>query len=114
MTFEDLDAYARTLPGVTVEQPFGPFPVYKVGGRMFALLGDEHLSFKATDIAFEVLVEEGRARPAPYLARAKWVAFPTAELADLDPEEVRGWLSTAHALVAAKLTRAKKRELGLA
>jgi predicted DNA-binding protein (MmcQ/YjbR family) len=49
---------------------------------------------------------------APYLARAKWVQF--ADLAALEDAEVRGWLAQAHALVAAKLTRAVRRELGLA
>jgi predicted DNA-binding protein (MmcQ/YjbR family) len=40
------------------------------------------------------------------------VAFEALE--DLDAEEVRGWLAAAHALVAAKLTRKARAELGLA
>jgi glycerophosphoryl diester phosphodiesterase len=59
------------------------------------------LSIKLTDIAFEALTESGRARPSPYLARAKWVRFD--DLATLDPDEVADWLQTAHGLVAAKL-----------
>ena len=31
------------------------------------------VSFKVSDIAYEVLTESGQARPAPYMARAKWV-----------------------------------------
>mgnify|MGYP001136593552 CR=1 FL=1 len=53
----------------------------------------------------------GRARPAPYLARAKWVAFD--DVAALDGAEVKDWLRNAHALVAAKLTRKARAELGL-
>ena len=40
------------------------------------------------------------------------MAFEALE--DLDAEEVRGWLAAAHALVAAKLTRKARAELGLA
>ncbi len=91
---------------------WGEDHVYKVGGRMFTALGPTgDMSLKVSDIAYEALVETGAARPAPYLARAKWVRFES--LADLDDQEVRGWVSQAHALVAAKLTGAKRRELGL-
>ena len=86
--------------------------VYKVGEKMFACLGPGgSLSLKASDIAFDVLTGSGRARPAPYLARAKWVYFD--DISGLDPGELAAWLASAHALVAAKLTRAKRRELGL-
>ena len=91
---------------------WGDEEVYKVGGRIFAITGPRGgASFKATDIAFEALTESGRARPAPYLARAKWVYFD--DLSGLDPVEVTDWLTTAHALVAARLTRARRREIGL-
>jgi predicted DNA-binding protein (MmcQ/YjbR family) len=93
---------------------WGEDHVYKVGGRMFAVLGPtEHgVSVKVSDIAFEALVENGRARPAPYLARAKWVRFDS--VAALDDAEAADWLANAHTLIAAKLTKAKRRELGLA
>jgi len=105
------DAACRALPGVTMVVQWGADAVYKVGGRIFAVTGPEGVSFKATDIAFTALTETGRARPAPYLARAKWVRFDA--LAELDDGEVTDWLATAHALVAAKLTRAQRAEIGL-
>jgi predicted DNA-binding protein (MmcQ/YjbR family) len=92
---------------------WGDDEVYKVGGRMFATTGPGRgCSFKVSDIAFEALVETGRARPARYLARAKWVSFDSFD--ELDDVETTDWLAQAHALVAAKLTRARRRELGLA
>ena len=113
MTPKAFDAACRALPAVTMVVQWGGSDVYKVGGRIFAVAGlGGGFSFKATDIAYEALIEIGRARPAPYLARAKWVLFD--DLAALDEAEVNGWLATAHALVAAKLTRALRRELGLA
>jgi len=107
-----LEAAALALLGATLSVQWGAERVFKVGGRMFAVeSSDGGLSFKATDIAYEALVESGAARPAPYLARARWVRFD--DLAALDADEVTAWLATAHALVAAKLTRAQRRELGL-
>jgi len=112
VTPQALEAAALALPGATLSVQWGADRVFKVGGRMFAVeSSDGGLSFKATDIAYEALVESGAARPAPYLARARWVRFD--DLAALDAEEVTAWLATAHTLVAAKLTRAQRRELGL-
>jgi predicted DNA-binding protein (MmcQ/YjbR family) len=109
---EEFDAACRANRAVTMDLQWGADHVYKVGGRMFAVAGPSGTcSFKVSDIAFEALTESGRARPAPYLARAKWVFFQ--DMADLDEAEAADWLKSAHALVAAKLTRAQRKELGL-
>ena len=101
-----------SLPGATKVVQWGGSDVYKVGGKIFAIVGvGGRLMFKVTDLAYEVMTESGMARPAPYLARARWVSFD--DTAGLDPDEVADWLKTAHALIAAKLTRAKRKELGL-
>jgi predicted DNA-binding protein (MmcQ/YjbR family) len=104
-----------TLPGATMTIQWGDDHVYKVGGKMFAVLGGavgrNGFSLKASDVAFEVLSETGRAAPAPYLARAKWLHFE--DLAGEDIDEVADWLKTAHGLIAAKLTRKARAEIGL-
>jgi predicted DNA-binding protein (MmcQ/YjbR family) len=110
------EAFAKAalrLPGAKLVVQWGDSRVYKVGDKIFAVTdaAGRALSVKVSDIAYEALVEGGRARPAPYLARAKWVQFD--HLAALDDAEVADWLHSAHALVAAKLTRAARRELGL-
>ncbi|MDO8412094.1 MAG: MmcQ/YjbR family DNA-binding protein [Phenylobacterium sp.] len=113
MSPQALDTAALALPAATLSVQWGAERVFKVGGRMFAVASpDGGLSFKATDIAYEALVESGVARPAPYLARARWVRFD--DLAALDADEVAAWLATAHRLVSAKLTRAQRQALGLA
>ena len=113
MTPQQFDKACRALPGVTMDHPWEDHDVYKVGGKMFAVYtpADDTFSFKASDIAFEVLTETGPGKPAPYLARAKWVWF--ASLKAQDAEEVEGWLKSAHGLVAAKLTKKVRSELGL-
>ena len=111
---EALRRLCLDLPGTTLEHSFGEnHDVFKVGGKMFAIRGGEGgLSFKASDIAYTVLTETGRAKPAPYMARARWVhledpsAWPQEELAE--------HLRTAHGLIAAKLTQKARAELGLA
>jgi predicted DNA-binding protein (MmcQ/YjbR family) len=116
MTPEAFDKACLALPGATLSIQWGNDHVFKVGGKMFAVRGEGvtlggGISFKASDVAFEVLTETGRARPAPYLARARWVHFP--ELPALDADEVADWLRTAHGLIAARLTRKLRAELGL-
>lgn len=112
MTPALLEACALSLPAATKVVQWGGSEVYKVGGKIFAIVGlGGRLMFKVTDLAYAVMTESGMARPAPYLARAKWVSFD--ELEGLDPAEVADWLKTAHGLIAAKLTRAKRKELGL-
>ena len=114
MTYDEFDAACRALPGTTMEVLWGADHVYKVGGKMFAVTGPEGRSFSAkfSDIAFEALTESGRGMPAPYMARARWVRFE--DLKALDRDEVADWLATAHALVAAKLTKKARAELGIA
>jgi predicted DNA-binding protein (MmcQ/YjbR family) len=68
-------------------------------------------SFKASDLAFEMLVEQGVARPAPYLARAKWVQLLASDA--LPDETLVAYLGQAHALVAARLPRKARAALGL-
>ena len=115
MTPEAFDAAAMALPGATMTIQWGDDHVYKVGGKMFAVLGGavgrNGFSLKVSEVAFEVLVETGRAIAAPYLARAKWLHFD--DLASLDTAEVTDWLNTAHGLIAAKLTKKARAELGL-
>jgi predicted DNA-binding protein (MmcQ/YjbR family) len=115
MTPEAFDVAAMALPGATMTIQWGDDHVYKVGGKMFAVLGGavgrNGFSLKASEVAFEVLRETGRAVPAPYLARAQWLYFE--DLAAQDAAEVTDWLNTAHGLIAAKLTRKARAELGL-
>jgi predicted DNA-binding protein (MmcQ/YjbR family) len=114
MSPDALDKAALALPGASLVIQWGDHRVYKVGGKMFAIADAEgtRVSLKATEIAFEVLTETGRARPAPYMARSGWVRFE--DLAEVDAHEMADWLKTSHTLVAAKLTKAAKKQLGLA
>jgi predicted DNA-binding protein (MmcQ/YjbR family) len=86
---------------------------FKIGGKMFAVIGSKGgLSFKASEIAFEVLTATGQAQPAPYMARGHWVRVEDWQ--DWPDEDLADHLERAYGLVAAKLTKAARQKLGLA
>jgi predicted DNA-binding protein (MmcQ/YjbR family) len=111
LTREEVDACAMALPAATRIVQWGGSDVYKVGGKVFAICGlAGGLSFKVSEIGFMALTEGGPGRQAPYLAKGHWVSV---DLEDIAGDDLESWLASSHALIAAKLTRAVKRELGL-
>ena len=111
MTRAGIEAIAMALPAVTKVVQWGGSDVYKVGGKVFAICGlDGGLSFKVTEVGFVALTEGGPARQAPYLHKGTWVAI---ELDAAEGAHIADWLANAHALIAAKLPKARKLELGL-
>lgn len=116
MSPDAFHAFALGLPAATFDVKWGADRVYSVGGRMFAVVGVEddappRYAFKASDVAFEALIDQGVAVPAPYMARAKWVQLTAPDV--LSEAELRALLTNAHALVAARLTRKARAGLGL-
>ncbi len=103
-----------SLRAATMSVQWGGTHVFKVGGKIFAMVGGSvwGLAFKASDMAFELLPQAGLARPAPYLARAKWLQLTSVDA--LSDDDLKAYLSEAHAIVSARLTRKLRAELGLA
>ena len=109
------EGFIATLPAVEIVHQWGDASVGKVGGRIFAILsgwtGAPSISFKCSDMAFELLPELEGVVPAPYLARAKWVALgPDAALSE---DELSAYIREAHRLIAGRLTRRLKTALKL-
>jgi predicted DNA-binding protein (MmcQ/YjbR family) len=109
-TGETVAQAAMALPATTHVVQWGGHDVYKVGGKVFAIYGDGSLSFKVSEIGFMALTEGGPARQAPYLAKGQWVIVDLADAAETDVAE---WIATSHGLIAAKLTKKARAELGL-
>ena len=83
---------------------------------MFAFagrLGDPapRYMFKCSDLSFEMLVESGAAVPAPYLVRAKWVQLAAND--SLPADTLQSYIVQAHGIIAAKLTKKVRAEIGL-
>ena len=113
MTPDALEEFCLSLPGARLSVQWGGAHVFKVGGKIFTILaglsrGAPEAWFKASEFSFILLVEQPGIRPAPYLARAKWVA---ASLDALPADDLRAYLGEAHRLVLAKLTRAARAEI---
>ena len=112
MTRAEIQAVALALPAAAKVVQWGDSDVYKVGGKVFAICGlGGGLSFKVSDIGFVALTEGGPARQAPYLHKGSWVIV---DLDAADDADLTDWITTAHALIAAKLIKAAKLEFGLA
>ncbi len=95
------------LPATEVVRQWGDASVGKVGGKIFAILStpdeDPSISFKCSDMAFELLPELDGVVPAPYLARAKWVALGPESA--LSADDLNAYLVEAHRIIASKLPR---------
>jgi predicted DNA-binding protein (MmcQ/YjbR family) len=113
VTPEALEQMVLALAGAELSIKWGEDRCDTVGGKMFAATNGSAttLSLKVSDIAFEVLTETHRAKPAPYAARFKWVMFD--DLSVLESRDVNDWLKTAHELVAAKRPRKQRLALGI-
>jgi len=96
-----------SFPRVTEEEVWENDLTFKVAGKMFAhavlIPAPVWLSFKAAPESFAELTERAGIIPAPYLARAKWVALQTKEA--LPPGELAPLLRASYDMVVAKLPR---------
>lgn len=107
MHADELRKLCLSFPGATEHEIWGNDLTFKVGDKMFAHtvleVASVWLSFKASDEKFAELVERQDVIPAPYLARAKWVALESREA--IPAAELRELLLEAYDLVVAKLPR---------
>lgn len=117
VNFERARAFCARLPAATQDVKWGADLCFSVGGKMFAvtmLKGSKArgFSFKVDAHRFLELTDRPGIRPAPYLARAKWICVDDGDA--LTDAEARELLARSHALVASKLTRKLRVTLGLA
>jgi predicted DNA-binding protein (MmcQ/YjbR family) len=119
MDAESLRAFLLSLPDVCETMQWGDNLVFwvgdkKIGGKMFALcsLEPDHgavLSFAAGPERFAELVEREGLFPAPYLARAHWVAVE--RWSTLPVSELKELLRAARGIVYEKLPKKTKAAL---
>ncbi|WP_068087246.1 MmcQ/YjbR family DNA-binding protein [Polycladidibacter stylochi] len=124
MDLQEFDAFCSKLPATTHVVQWGGASVWKVGGKIFAICpqneavasengakGFAPISFKCSDLAFQILIEQEDVIPAPYLARAKWVKVTSPSA--LDDTALKDYLRQAHEIIGKKLTKKTQHELGL-
>lgn len=102
-----------TLPAATLVRQWRDDSVAKVGGKIFCLLDSDggDVWLKVSEMSFELMTEMEGIRPAPYFARAKWVAL--SDQSGLSDADIRAYIVEAHRLIASKLSRKLRLELGI-
>jgi predicted DNA-binding protein (MmcQ/YjbR family) len=117
MTRDEFNTFCSGIGPVTHVVQWGNADVWKIGGKVFAIggwaEGRDAFTFKVGDIAFEALGDAPGIRPAPYLASRgmKWLqVYDPKGMSDAD---LKAHLEESYRLVAAKLTRKARAELGL-
>jgi predicted DNA-binding protein (MmcQ/YjbR family) len=117
MTYDEFNAFCRALPATTHVVQWGGSDVWKVGGKVFAIGGwddgEPRFTFKAGDIAYEMLKDRPGLRPAPYLASRgmKWIQHHAEP--GLSDDELQDYLRHSHRIVSLGLPKKTQRELGL-
>ncbi len=112
----DIDAirrYCLQFPHVTENVQWGYDLVFKIDGKMFLVMRLEpapvRMSYKASAENFDELGERPGVRPAPYMARAQWIALE--QLNTLPDSELRELLTESYRLVFERLPKKRQQEL---
>ncbi len=126
MTLEEYNDFCQSLPHTAHVVQWGGAHVWKVGGlekgKVFAIGGwpdkdsdDPALAvtFKCSEIVYEVLRDAEGCRPAPYLASRGMTWIQRTSDAAVSDADLTEHLRASHALAAQGLTKKRQRELGL-
>ena len=114
MNYARLATYCKTLPNAEVERKWRNTQVFMVNRKMFALfiLDDRDkptdLWCKVDEDVFLSYTGQPGIHPAPYLARAKWIAMAPEAMTDAMAKEV---LRRARDLIFSKLPKRVQNEL---
>lgn len=113
MSVDWVRRHCLSLPHATEKVQWGDALVFKIADKMFAVVslepGDVWLSFKCTPEEFAELTERPGIIPAPYLARAGWVALEREDA--LPAAEIKRLVRQSYELVREKLPAARKQKL---
>jgi predicted DNA-binding protein (MmcQ/YjbR family) len=118
MTLDEYNGFCGSLAFAIHVVQWGGAHVWKVGGKVFAIAGwsggDElAVTFKCSEMAFDILKEQPGCRPAPYLASRgmKWIQRRTCE--SMDEEALKDYVRESHRLILRALPKRVRSELGV-
>ena len=114
---DEINAYCKSLPQSTHVVQWGKSDVWKIGGKLFAVCGwsdgASAVTFKVSDLAYEVLSDMPGIRPAPYLASRgmKWIqVYDDPGLPD---DELKAHIAASYEMIKEKLPKKLRVSLGL-
>ena len=114
MNLDDLRAHLLSMPGATEETPFGPDAlVYKVAGKMFALVAWESLplriSLKCDPLdALALRAEFAAVQPGYHFNKRHWNTVTLDE--SMPPAILDSMIQESYDLVLAGLSRRRREE----
>lgn len=115
MNLETLQSICRSLPGVTEDVKWGHDLAFSIGGKMFCVVGlDEtptSASFKVRDEQFDELCSKPGFKPAPYVAKHKWVLVE--DVSKVNKSEWMEFIKQSYELISKKLPAKLKKQLGI-
>ncbi|MDQ3047520.1 MAG: MmcQ/YjbR family DNA-binding protein [Bacteroidota bacterium] len=113
MFIEDLQKICLKFPSVTEDIKRENHLCFNIGGKMFLITGLDMspttASFKVTEEDFTLLSVREGFKPAPYLARYKWVHVD--DINRLSHKEWEKYLKTSYQLVKSGLPKKIQKEL---
>lgn len=114
MDIELIRRFCLSLPHATEDIQWGHNLLFRVGGKMFAIidldpLTPNRLSFKCTPEQYAELIEREDIVPAPYLARYHWVMLEHPDV--LSSSELKRLIENSYRLVFDRLPRKVKAQL---
>jgi predicted DNA-binding protein (MmcQ/YjbR family) len=113
MNIEEIQKICAEWPGVTEDIKWGADLVFSVGGKMFCVVGLEQTpasaSFKVTDEEFDELSVSPGFKPAPYVAKYKWVWIE--DISKMKKTDWKKYLKQSYELVKAKLPAKIKKQI---
>ena len=115
MDIETLRDMCMALPAVTEDVKWGHDLCFSVAGKMFcvaALEGPLTVSFKVPDEEFDELSSSPGMRPAPYVARYKWVLVE--DVNKLSRKQWEHYVRQSYDLIRSKLPKKLAKQHGLA
>jgi predicted DNA-binding protein (MmcQ/YjbR family) len=114
MAIEWIRRLCKSLPHTTEEVLWGNDLVFKIGGKMYAVMPVDPaplcLSFKVPEEEFAELCEREGVVPAPYSARYYWIALEREEA--IPAGELKARVKHSYELVRAKLPKKAQAALG--
>jgi predicted DNA-binding protein (MmcQ/YjbR family) len=115
MTVEDIQSISKELPSVTEGIKWEHDLVFSIGGKMFCVVGLDQspttASFKVRDDQFEEMCSREGFKPAPYVAKYKWVWID--DIRKMSKKEWQQFVKQSYDLVKDKLPTKTKKQLGL-
>lgn len=115
MNIDDLQSICKKFPSVTQDVKWGSDLVFSIGGKMFFVVeldqSPTSASFKVNDEEFEEMSSWPGFKPAPYVAKYKWVFIE--DISKMKKSDWQKYLQKSYDLVKEKLPKKVQKQLGL-